>query len=185
MPEVGEILIDKATGSTYEFIETGMETRGERVTLKITMKEKGRLVPDHIHLLQNETFKILKGELTCIENGKEKTLKKGEHILLEKGIPHNHYNTSSNPVEYIQTIEPAFDIDFFIENYIKSLNSGRIKNREPSFLQKMATLKYLDSPTLLAGIPLPIQKVLVNLLGPLAKMFGYRALYQEYTGIEK
>lgn len=181
----GQEIVDKTTGSIYKFLETGKDTEGERVSIQILLKQAGKVVPDHIHLIQDETFKVLRGQLTYYENGVKKTLNKGEHVVLKQGVPHNHYSESEEPVEYIQTIEPAFDIDLFIENYIAMINAGKIKNGDPSFLQKMATLKYLDSPTLLAGVPLGLQKILVNILGPVARLLGYRALYKKYTGIEK
>jgi quercetin dioxygenase-like cupin family protein len=185
MPYSGQILEDKETGNLYEFLETGADTVGERVTIKITVKKPGKFVPDHIHLLQNETFKVIDGILTCYVKGEKKLVQKGEHMILNKGVPHNHFSESNEQVEYIQTVEPAFDIDYFIENYIGLINDGKIKGGDPSFMQKMVTLKYLDSPTLLASVPVGLQKILVNVFGPLARFLGYRALYEKYTGLEK
>jgi len=49
----------------------------------------------------------------------------------------------------------------------------------------MVTGKYLDSPSRLASIPRGPQNFLINILGPIARLFGYRAIYKKYTGIEK
>lgn len=181
----GQEIINQTSGSIYKFLETGKDTNGDRVTIQILLKEVGKVVPDHIHLVQDETFKVLKGQLSFIENGHKKILQVGEHIVLKSGVPHNHFNESTESVEYIQTIEPAYDIELFIVNYISMVNAGKIKNGDPSFLQKMVTLKYLDSPTLLAGVPIGTQKLMVNFFGPIARMLGYRAIYKKYTGIEK
>jgi len=185
MPTKGQILVDKFSGDTFEFLETSADTNGERVTLKVTLKSKGQTVDDHIHILQSESFKVLSGTMTYILDGKEHHLAAGEEVVLPKNKAHNHYNTHDEPAHYIQTVSPGIDVDFFIENLIGMTNDGKVKNGKLPFLQAMVTGKYLDSPSRLAAIPLGVQNVLMQILGPLARMFGYRAIYKKYTGIEK
>ena len=108
-----------------------------------------------------------------------------ETITLPKNVAHNHYNTDEEPVIYLQTITPAIDIDYFIENLFGLINDGKVKNGQLSFLQAMVTAKYLESPSRLASIPRGIQELLINTLGPLSRLFGYRAIYAKYTGLEK
>ena len=185
MPTKGQKLVNKLTGDTFEFIETSTDTNGERVTLKVTLKSKGQTVDDHIHILQDESFKVLSGTMTYFLDGKEYHLNKGQEVTLPKNKAHNHYNTNDDPAEYIQTITPGIDVDLFIENLIGMTNDGKVKNGKLPFLQAMVTGKYLESPSRLASIPLGPQNFLINTLGPLARVFGYRAIYKEYTGIEK
>ncbi|MFI1745791.1 cupin domain-containing protein [Thalassobellus sediminis] len=185
MPTKGQILVDKFTGDTFEFIETSEDTNGERVTIKVTLFSKGQTVDDHIHILQDESFKALSGTMTYFIDGKEYQLNKGEEVTLPKNKAHNHYNTNDQPAEYIQTITPGIDIDLFIENLIGMTNDGKVKNGKFPFLQAMVTGKYLESPSRLASIPMGLQNFLINTLGPLARLFGYRAIYKKYVGIEK
>jgi len=118
-------------------------------------------------------------------HGKEGFINEGQEIVLPKNKPHNHYNTNDKPVEYIQTISPGMDVDLFLENLFGMINDGKVKDGKLPFLQAMVTGKYLESPSRLAAIPLGIQNVLMNVLGPIARLFGYRAIYKKYTGIEK
>jgi hypothetical protein len=46
-------------------------------------------------------------------------------------------------------------------------------------------LRYLDSKTYLAALPLGVQKVLMHTVAPVGRMLGYRAIYNKYSGIEK
>lgn len=185
MPKVGQTLINKYSGDTFEFIETGESTNGERVKLKITLNSKGRTVDDHIHLEQDETFEVLSGTLTYFLKGETHKITAGETVVLPRKVAHNHYNTSDEPLTYYQTITPAFDVDYFIENLSGLINDDKLNNGKLPFLQAMVTGKYLESPSRLANIPLGLQNVLINILGPTARLFGYRALYKKYTGIEK
>ena len=185
MPSQGQKLVDKFTGDTIEFLESSSDTIGERVTLKVTLKSKGQTVDDHIHLLQEESFKILSGRMTYFLDGEERFADVGDEIVLPKNKPHNHYNTSDEPAEYIQTITPGIDVDLFLENLFGMINDGKVKDGKLPFLQAMVTGKYLESPSRLAAIPMGPQDFLINTLGPLARLFGYRAIYKKYTGVEK
>jgi quercetin dioxygenase-like cupin family protein len=185
MPKKGQVLVDNFTGDTFEFLETSADTNGERVTIKVTLKSKGQTVDDHIHILQDESFQVISGRLTYFLDGKRHYLNAGEQMTLPKNKAHNHYNTDDKDAEYIQTISPGIDVDYFLENLFGMINDGKVKNGKLPFLQAMVTGKYLDSPSRLAAIPSGPQNFLINILGPLARLLGYRAIYKKYTGIEK
>lgn len=185
MPYVGQVIQDRINGNRFEFLETAESSGGQRVRIKITQCAKGKTVGDHIHLAQDEHFEVISGSLTYSINKEKNNLLSGEQITLYRNIPHNHYNTGDEPAVYIQTISPALDIDYFLENLVGLINDGKMERGNMPFLQKMVTLKYLESPSLLADIPRGLQKLLAHMLGPVARMLGYRAIYKKYTGIEK
>ncbi len=185
MPYKGQILTNNFTGDSIEFLETGIDTGGERVTIRVTQKKSGQTIDNHLHVLQDETFNVISGRLTCYQDGREYHLSAGDKLTLSKNIPHNHYSTSDEPAVYIQTITPAMDTDYFFENYFGLLNDGKIRNGKLPFFQAMVTLKYLESPSFLADIPRGLQKILATFLAPAGRLFGYRAIYKKYTGIEK
>jgi quercetin dioxygenase-like cupin family protein len=185
MPTKGQIITNPTNGDMYEFIETAKDTNGERVTMKAHIHSKGQLVPNHLHVYQDETFEVLSGSLTIWLNGNTKTLSAGDKMLLPKNTPHNHYNNGDIPVSYIQTVTPAFDFDYLIENLVGLAADGKSKNGKYGLVQELVALKYLDSKTYLSDIPLGVQKILMNIIAPIGRLFGYRAIYKKYSGIEK
>jgi len=185
MPTKGQIITNPVNGDIYEFIETAKDTNGERVTMNATLKSKGQLVPNHYHVYQDESFEIMSGSLTVFLDGKAIILSEGDKFTLPKNTPHNHYNDDDIPVTYIHTMAPAFDFDYLIENLIGLAADGKSKNGKYGLVQELVTLKYLDSKTYLADIPLGVQKILMNIIAPIGRLFGYRAIYKKYSGIEK
>ncbi len=185
MPTKGQILTNPDTGDLYEFLETAKDTNGQRVTLKLTLKSKGELVPNHYHALQDEHFEVISGNLTILLNGKKQILAAGEKITLPKNEPHNHYNAEDESVVYIQSVSPALDFDYLLENIIGLTIDGKMPNGKAGLVQELVTLKYLDSKSYLASIPQGPQKFLMNVVGPIGRLFGYRAIYKKYSGIEK
>jgi quercetin dioxygenase-like cupin family protein len=184
MPKKGQILKNPATGDEYEYLELSEDTNGERIKMKQTLNRK-QLYPNHFHSFQEEWFEVLSGRLTIWSDGKMQTLSQGEKIFLPKNKPHNHYNNYDDPVTFIQTVSPALDFQYWMENIIGLTTDGKIKNGKAGLLQDLVTLKYLDSKTFDASIPLVIQKLLMNLIGPVGRLLGYRAIYMKYSGIEK
>lgn len=185
MPVKGQIITNPVTGDSYEFLETAEDTAGVSVTMKATLRSKGQVVPNHFHVLQDETFDIISGQLTFFKDGKITTLSAGEKITLPKNVPHNHYNSADEEVVYIHSVKPALDFDYLIENLIGLIADGKGKNGKLGLVQELVSVKYLASKSYLADIPLGLQKILANVIAPVARLFGYRAVYRKYSGIEK
>lgn len=185
MPTKGQILTLPLNGSSYEYIETAADTNGERVVMQGTVYLIGPNVPNHIHPLQEETFEVLSGKLTVLENGRTRVLSAGEKIMFPKNKPHNHYNNHDEPVTYIQTVTPGLDIDYFVESLLGLAADGKTKNGKFGLVQQLVFLKYLDSKAYLADVPVGVQKVLMNIVAPIGRLMGYRAIYKKYSGIEK
>ena len=185
MPTKGQKVTNPINGDTFEFIETAKDTNGERVKLKATLHSKGQLVPNHFHVFQEETFEVVSGELTIFLDGQTKTLSAGEKITFPKNIPHNHYNNEDTPLTYFHSATPALDFDFLIETLAGLAADGKSKNGKYGLVQELVILKYLDSKSYLADIPIGIQKVLMNTIAPIGRLFGYRAIYKKYSGTEK
>jgi quercetin dioxygenase-like cupin family protein len=185
MAHKGQTLVNPINGDIIEFIETAKDNNGERVVFKLTQKSKGQLVPNHFHVFQDETFEVLSGKLTLFTEGKSKTLAEGQKITLPKNKAHNHYNNENEPLILIQTVSPALDFEFLLENLQGLASDGKIKNGQAGLVQELVTLKYLDSKAFLADIPVGVQKILMNTIAPIARLLGYRAIYKKYSGIEK
>ena len=185
MPSKGQIMVNPDTGDIYEFLETAKDTNGQRVAIKMTLKSKGEQVPNHFHALQDEHFEVLSGKLTIFLDGKKQVLTAGEKITLPRNKPHNHYNTGDEPAVFIQSVSPALDFDYLLENIIGLTIDGKMPNGKAGLVQELVTLKYLDSKSYLASIPVGFQTFLMNVVGPIARVFGYRAIYSKYSGIEK
>lgn len=183
MPTKGQLLANPITGDTYEYLETSDDTDGDRVVIKATVRNRGQLVPNHFHMLQNETFEVVDGLLTVWIDGTTRILSAGERITLFKKEPHNHYNDHSAPVTYIHTVTPGLDFDYLIENLVGLAADG--KKGGGGLVQQLVTLRYLDSKSFLADVPLALQKVLMTIIAPVARLFGYRAIYKKYSGVEK
>jgi len=185
MATPGQFFENKNTGDTYEFLHTAASTNGTQVAIKFKLATKGPVVPKHFHVLQDETFEIYSGKLTIWLDGKKHQLCAGDKITLPKNVPHNHYNSEDEPVIFIQSVAPALDFELLVENIIGLTQDGKMPNGKAGILQELVTLRYLDSKSFLADMPVGLQKLMMHTIAPVARLMGYRAAYKKYCGIEK
>lgn len=185
MATKGQILTNPVTGDVFEFLETSADTDGARVSFKVTLNSRGQLVPEHIHSLQQEHYEVLSGEFTVVYEGQTKVLTAGESITLPINKPHNHFNNSDAPAVIIQTVTPALDFEHLVESLVGLAGDGKMPNGKAGLMQELVTLKYIDSKAFLASIPMGLQILLMNVMGPVGRLLGYRAIYGKYTTIEK
>jgi quercetin dioxygenase-like cupin family protein len=185
MPIQGQTIVNPINGDAYEFLETSASSGGAKVVMRATIRSRGQLVPKHYHVYQDETFEIISGKLTVWLNGQTTTYTAGDKITLPKNIPHNHYNEETEAVVYVHSVSPGLDFDYLIENLAGLAADGKSKNGKYGLVQELVALKYLDSKSYLADIPQGVQQVLMNVIAPVARLFGYRAIYKKYSGIEK
>ena len=185
MPTTGQAITNPTNGDTIQFIETAADTHGDRVRMKACIRSRGQLVPKHFHVLQDEVFEVLEGHLTVILEGRTRVLGPGDSITLPRNVPHNHYNDHDSPVTYRHTVTPALDFDLLIENLVGLAADGKSRNGKYGFVQELVSLRYMDSRSYLADVPVVVQDLLARIVGPIGRAFGYRAVYRKYSGIEK
>ena len=77
------------------------------------------------------------------------------------------------------------NIDLLIENLVGLAADGKSKNGKYGLVQELVSLRYLDSKSYLADVPIFIQNLLIKTIAPIGRLFGYRAVYKKYSGIEK
>lgn len=134
----------------------------------------------HIHLYQDETFVIVSGELTLMENGREFVLGPGASHTIAKGVPHQPFNRGDEPVIARVRITPAGRMDLMLAQVHGFLTEKATpRNEWEWFMQAMLYSAYYG--TYLARPPVAVQKVLSFLVAPTARLLGYRSWYPAYS----
>lgn len=70
---------------------------------KLLIQVPGQFHPEHYHKKKEETFQVLYGELIIHYNGREKILRAGDQILVERGARHDFSTRTGVVVEEIST----------------------------------------------------------------------------------
>lgn len=177
-PLGGEEIVNRFSGERLIFIRTGAETGGEYTENEIRLQPGGAVPKAHIHLHGDETFSVLSGKLTLVEDGKEIVLGPGASYTIRKGTPHQPFNRGAEPVVARVRIAPAGRADLMLAQ-VHGFLTERSRSEAEWFLQAMLYSVYYD--TFLASPPVWVQKTLSFLISPTARLFGYRSWYRAYS----
>lgn len=181
----GLTLHNPRTGVVARLLDAD-EQVGGRFTLEYTVpRAEGPFIDAHLHQHWTEHFEVLAGT-ACYRLGRaDGTLTAGESVTLGPGIPHVHpWNVGAEPLRVRQTStlhrpDPEAIRDTFRAFAMLSwlTREGKVDARgKPHPLQGALILRGLQRHGgYLAGIPVPVQRVLVGALAALGERRGYVA----------
>jgi quercetin dioxygenase-like cupin family protein len=170
-------------GDSVEILENSAMTGGERTRVRLVFKPGGSRVPPHRHLLQDEKYEMISGTMTYTLDGKKYRAEAGTKVTLPKAVLHEHYTEGLEDAVAIQTMTPGLDFDYLVENLFGLGSEGRGVNPIDALLQGLVWIRKAKGPFYLA-IPIWAQRVLAFIVSPIAYLFGYRTVYQRFSGEE-
>lgn len=135
--------------------------------------------PLHLHRSQQERFEVLQGEVTIRVRNELHVLGAGGCLVIEPGTPHTWWNSGAGELRMLAEFRPPGNMQSFFETFCGFAQEGRANARGgPPFLQVAASARLWDS--YLGSPPVAIQRALFAVLGPVARMRGYRASYDRF-----
>ncbi len=181
MAKKGQSITNILTHETITWLATSKDTNGEFLQFGLLVQPSGMAATKHVHPNQDELFEIKRGELTLEVDDEIHHLKAGDTITVPKGTPHQWWNKSETDVVYMHlTFTPASVTEIFFEQFFGACNDGR-NNEDGSykFWQAMAGINYYDIYN--AKPPIIVQKLLGAVLGPFARMAGFKRFDPRYS----
>lgn len=111
-------------GMKFTVLKTGADTNGKSLDLYWELlpgcNMKKPLV--HIHPDAIETYEVLDGEMEFFVEDKWVAAKKGEKIMVPKGVPHTFRNPTKDTVKVFNTHQPALKMEHYFEDVCKILD---------------------------------------------------------------
>lgn len=102
----GEHLHDVRTGQHLTFLETGRDTGGGLLRVRVRLEPGGR-VPRHIHARQDERVEVLAGSVAVTFGGKTRTLQAGESLDVPRRKIHVVRNSGDDEARFLLEVRPA------------------------------------------------------------------------------
>jgi quercetin dioxygenase-like cupin family protein len=93
-------------GDVYRFLATGEETNGKYATWEAIVPPGGG-PPPHVHSREEESFYILKGEITFQIGDGRLVASAGTFANMSVGTPHSFKNESDKPARMLISVAPA------------------------------------------------------------------------------
>ena len=178
-PRAGQVFVSKSEG----FRQTVLKREGGLVWLELVLEPHAPGPPEHIHTSFPENFIVVEGTLSLLVNGEKKSLHPGESLLVAPGTPHKPFNETDSRVVVKGPLTPEYGIPeqftVFLTQAYGFFDESESNSQPPKALLQMSRFspKY---DTWLASLPVPLQKFVFFVIGPTARVLGYRTYYEKY-----
>ncbi len=174
-----------AIGERIHFNDARERTNGQRSEATLSLGPGNKGPGAHIHIGQDEGFKVNNGRLIVIVGKKEVALGPGESAVIRSGEPHNFRNASDTErVEADFWYEPALHIEWMLQSMgDTAMERGGDWNKVPP-LAAMHLLWRMRKEYRLAGMPFWLQDALFGFASLLARLTGAHKLWPLPPGLK-
>jgi quercetin dioxygenase-like cupin family protein len=181
MAHPGKEMAASKLGLRMVFRETAAETGGETLRLDVFVDPDTPILGKHMHPRQVERIEVVAGGLRGTVGGEEKRLRQGDASEIPPTVMH-HWSSEPGEVAQLRVeFRPALRTEVVFETLLGLASEGKVRrNGMPRLLQASVFIQeYGDE--LYFPIPGPIKKVLAAVVAPVARRFGYRPSYPQYS----
>jgi Cupin domain len=168
MSHTGEMIENPVTHDRVIFRVTAQDTKGALLEFDDFLLAGYISPPEH--------FEVISGSLGVRIAGREQVLRAGESVAVPPGTTHTIWKAGEEETHVIVAFQPALQTEVFFETMFALARDGKTdKQGKPSLLQFASGASeygmYVTRP------PIPLQKALFVVLGPLARALRYQPHY--------
>jgi len=160
-------------GTSFSIIESAPDSGGKRIEFEITMAPGALGPPKHYHPIQDESWRVLEGELSVFVDNGWRTLAEDESLSIRRNTVHTLRNRSDGVVRFRDVHEPSLDFQDYIEALHRQAAAGKITSRmTPSTLIRASMILRQHRTTQLSASS--AQRAAETLLSLVGRALGYR-----------
>ena len=154
---------------------TFIELREELLRIESVNPPSAEREPVHVHPRQESGGEVLSGSLVFEVAGDQRRVRAGESIHVPANTPHRFWNDGSEDARSMQYFRPALDIASFFETAFVLAQRGQLDAKGmPRPLQLAVMVPEFGEEIRPATPPWPVLRSLAAVLGPIARLRGYR-----------
>ena len=179
MIKKGDTIVNVRTGQQMTFLKTWADTNGTQLQIECISPVTAEREKLHYHPYQENRFSVKQGQLLFTIDGKEELASAGDIISIPKNVPHSFYNAGQVDAHYVQEFFPALKIDSLFETFFGLARDGKLnQNGSPNIFRTALILLHFEKELRLAQPNWMLQKIIFNKLAPIARLMGYKAVYE-------
>jgi quercetin dioxygenase-like cupin family protein len=180
MSRLGDVVEIPRTGEKLVFATRPRDTNGELLEMEFFIREFALVAArPHRHTESEERLELIAGSARVRIGQKEQLLEPGEPVVIPPGIVHSIQREGEEFLHFRLQMRPPGKTETMFETVIGLHRDG--KNFR-NFLQSALLAK--ENDTYLGGPPIWLQKPIIVVATTIARIFGYRARYEKYSGPE-
>ena len=179
-PQVGRVFISRTEG----FEQRILKYDAGLVWSEVTLRPYAPGPPVHVHTSFGERFLVAQGTISLLVNGETKLLHAGEEWTVPPGTPHKPFNPTDTTAVVRGPFTPEYALPrqfaVFLTQAYGFFDESEANGRPPRALLQMSRFSpRYDS--WLASPPITLQQALYFVIGPTARLLGYRSYYPRFA----
>jgi mannose-6-phosphate isomerase-like protein (cupin superfamily) len=180
VPPAGYVFHSELEGVTMEILEH----KDGLLWVEAKLRPYAPGPPLHVHTKFPELFRCERGVISMQVGDKVVELHPGEEYLVPPGVPHHPFNATGEEAVMRGTESPAYALPAQFGIFLSQAYGFFDENPKNMVPPRVILQMSRFAPTFdswLATPPLPIQKATFWVLGPIARLLGYRTHYAKYA----
>jgi quercetin dioxygenase-like cupin family protein len=181
MGRKGDVHINPVTGERAVVRVSPDENGGELMIADLHIRPGGAVVGEHIHPTIEEKFTVLRGRVGFKLEGKKAIAEPGQTLVLPPGVAHDWWNAGSEEALVRVEIRPGARFQDMVLNIFGLAQDGKTNAKGlPNLLQLSLFAPEFADVVVFTQPPRAVQRILFGMLGPIARLLGYRGSYPQY-----
>jgi quercetin dioxygenase-like cupin family protein len=178
----GDVIENRVTGERAVVLRgTGDVGDEGKLAVQLSVRAGGAVMGEHLHPQITERFRVIDGKLGVRVDGEEQVLESGGDMTVPPGVVHDWWNAGDGEARVLVEIKPGRRFELMIANAFGLANAGKTNSKGmPNPLQLAVFGREFRDVVEFVKPPRAIQRVLFGVLAPIGRVFGYRAMYDEY-----
>lgn len=176
MATQGQVLDMTPLGMVFTVVKSKTDTDGKSLDLEWELLPGCNMVDPlvHTHPEAIETYRVLEGEMEFFVKDKWVKAKKGDRLVVEKGVSHTFRNPTDSVVKVYNTHEPALDMEDYFEDVVKLIDVASNNRTKPVSMKNLKTMLLFGAlmrnyrREIIAVKP---PDLLVRIMGGIARLF--------------
>jgi quercetin dioxygenase-like cupin family protein len=158
------------------WLQTVSSSQGEVTSMDVFLDAHVPSPPRHIHLKQEERFKVISGAVVLQSGGVRRVLQAGEEAVIPPGVAHTWATTGDGPAHVEVDLRPGLHFEESQESIFWLVRNGKMNPKRIGNILQAATLfhHYMDEARM-ASPPPVVQRPLFSLLAAIGRRAGYTA----------
>ncbi len=185
MPGMGEVFENPVTGERAVVLTDPREHPEQVLVAHLFVSPGGRVSAAHRHPNSRERFRVLGGQLGFRLGSEERTLTAGDQAEVPTGTVHDWWQLGDQEASVLVEVAPGERFVEMIGTFFGLARDGKV-DREglPHLLQLAVTVSEYRDTMVPESPPIPVQRFITGVFGPLGRALGRRPIYPEYLESE-
>lgn len=177
----GEVFENPTTGERVVILTDPNEHPDRALVAHLFVAPGGRVAAEHFHPTLTERFRVIRGQVGFMIDGRERVLATGDSARVSPGVRHDWWQVGAETAEVVVEVAPGDRFVEMVGTLFGLARDGKVNPQGlPSLLQLAVTANAYRDVMIISSPPPWLQRPLYFVLAQIGHTGGLKPSYQQY-----